>query len=576
MSTNVGSIHYDLSLNTKDFDKSQARITEKLASMSKNLLAFAAKATAAFGAAGVAASGFALKSAASFEQTRVGLENMLGSADEARKMLSRVSKFAAETPFEFPELADTVKQLIAFGFSGDDAFKTMQNLGDVSAAVNAPIGELAYLMGTLKTQGRAMTIDIRQFAQRGIPIYEYLTKVVGKSGEALKAMIEEGKIGFPEVEKAFTLMTAEGGKFHATMEKQSQTLTGRMSTLKDTIMQTARELVGISETGDIIQGSLFDKLTNGIQMLIDKMPTWIKTLEGIKQSITDNFLTPLINNVKNMSDGFIEFATRAMAVITPVLGLLYKVIEESLIPALQRLWKEAIEPLVPLVGTSIVLVFSAWVLQLTIAIKVISWLIEWLTNLINYFKQVGLAAADMAKEIWSKITSAFDKVVQWINTVINWFRNLNPEIKSALSTVFQTIIGPFGSAFDWIANKVSWLLDRLGLLDRKASSTQDKFRGIQIGGITSSGVVNQGFARGGYTGPGDANEIAGLVHKGEYVLPKEMVNQNTGTPNLAGGTHIYGNINIGSQSDADYFFSKLSRNQELSMRGLSTMAGTVG
>lgn len=41
-----------------------------------------------------------------------------------------------------------------------------------------------------------------------------------------------------------------------------------------------------------------------------------------------------------------------------------------------------------------------------------------------------------------------------------------------------------------------------------------------------------GFATGGFTGRGGTNEPAGTVHRGEYVLPKRMVNQSTGLPDL--------------------------------------------
>lgn len=256
--------------DTKAIDKTARSIdnldnsTGRMGKSSKALSAVAAKgkiAIAALAATTVAATAASIKSAASFEQTRTGLENMLGSADKARKILADVSDFAAETPFEFPELADATKQLIAFGFSGDSAFKTMKQLGDVSSAIGAPIGDLAYLMGTLKTQGRAFTIDIRQFAQRGIPIYEYLAKTLGKTTAQVNEMVTAGKIGFPEVQKAFEAMTAEGGKFHGTMEKQSKTLSGQWSTLTDNLGILGRELVGINKQGDIKDGSIFQFLT---------------------------------------------------------------------------------------------------------------------------------------------------------------------------------------------------------------------------------------------------------------------------------------------------------------------------
>lgn len=42
------------------------------------------------------------------------------------------------------------------------------------------------------------------------------------------------------------------------------------------------------------------------------------------------------------------------------------------------------------------------------------------------------------------------------------------------------------------------------------------------------------FATGGYTGAGGKYEPAGIVHKGEYVIPKEQVNQSTGMPYFIG------------------------------------------
>lgn len=41
----------------------------------------------------------------------------------------------------------------------------------------------------------------------------------------------------------------------------------------------------------------------------------------------------------------------------------------------------------------------------------------------------------------------------------------------------------------------------------------------------------KGFAGGGFTGQGGKYQPAGIVHRGEYVIPKSMVNQSTGLPN---------------------------------------------
>lgn len=215
-----------------------------------------AVATGAFSLLGASA----VKGAADFEQIKIAMTTMTGSADKAGQVLEEVSKFAAATPFEFPELATTVKQLMAFGFNTEDAIGMMKRLGDVSAGLGVPIGDLAYLMGTMKAQGRAFTVDINQFANRGLPIYEELAKVLKVNVGEVRNLVEDGKVGFPEVSKAIENMTNEGGKFYGMMAAQSTSLTGLFSTMKDNLGFLLREIVGIDTKGNVREGSIFDTL----------------------------------------------------------------------------------------------------------------------------------------------------------------------------------------------------------------------------------------------------------------------------------------------------------------------------
>jgi len=52
---------------------------------------------------------------------------------------------------------------------------------------------------------------------------------------------------------------------------------------------------------------------------------------------------------------------------------------------------------------------------------------------------------------------------------------------------------------------------------------------IYIPALSGLGV-NPNFSMGGFTGPGGKNQPAGIVHKGEYVIPKQFVNQSSGMP----------------------------------------------
>ena len=81
---------------------------------------------------------------------------------------------------------------------------------------------------------------------------------------------------------------------------------------------------------------------------------------------------------------------------------------------------------------------------------------------------------------------------------------------------------------------------------RKSGDTSSaKYKGL-INSIASSGG---GYSKGGYTGSGADNEVAGIVHKGEYVIPKSQVNQSTGQPKGGSGATIYQTNNIYNQVD---------------------------
>lgn len=179
---------------------------------------------------------------------------MKGDATAAKALEGQLVSLAAVTPFSLVEVQDATKQLIAYGFAAGDVTKNINMLGDVAAALKIPFGDIAYLYGTLKTQGRAYTRDILQFTNRGIPIIGELAKQFGVSQTEIKGMVEEGKVGFAEVEKAFKTMTSEGGIFFNMMSEQSKTVGGRISNLGDNWEQL-KVNIGKSQRG-IIAGTV--------------------------------------------------------------------------------------------------------------------------------------------------------------------------------------------------------------------------------------------------------------------------------------------------------------------------------
>lgn len=175
------------------------------------------------------------------QQLQVALSTILQDKSKADQLIADIVQFAAKTPFNLDDVATGAKQLLAYGSSAENVVSELSMLGDVASGLQIPIGQLIYLYGTLRTQGRAMTVDIRQFAGRGIPIYEELAKVLGVSKDQVGELVKEGKVGFKEVEQAFKNMTSEGGKFANLMENSAGTWPQRLSNIEDTLFQKMNE-----------------------------------------------------------------------------------------------------------------------------------------------------------------------------------------------------------------------------------------------------------------------------------------------------------------------------------------------
>ncbi len=170
-----------------------------------------------------------------FQQLNIAFETMLGNKEKADKLMKDVVSFAAVTPFQLTDVANGTKQLLAYGIEAENIIPTLKALGDVSSGLNVPMNRLILNYGQVRTQTKLTGRELRDFTLAGVPIIAELSKALNKSERDIQEMVSVGKIGFKDVEKAFVTMTSEGGRFENLMDKQSKTITGRISNLQDAI-----------------------------------------------------------------------------------------------------------------------------------------------------------------------------------------------------------------------------------------------------------------------------------------------------------------------------------------------------
>lgn len=232
------------------------------------LVGISALFSAAWGVVQSAIGGFELTS--QIEQTTVAMGAMLKSTSQAKSLIEDLTKFTIKTPFRLPEVSTAAKRLIATGSAAGNVVHEMTVLGNVSSGTGTSLDDIVNLFGKIRQQGRLTGLEMRQFRQHSIPIYDELAKVLGVDKSQIDAMVSAGKIGFSSVQKALEGMTSAGGIFENLMERQSHTLGGLWSNLLDAI--------GLNAVKVFLKLADLFNIRGLIQILIDgasRLGTWV-------------------------------------------------------------------------------------------------------------------------------------------------------------------------------------------------------------------------------------------------------------------------------------------------------------
>ena len=238
---------------------------------------------------------------AQIEKYTTGFTNMLGSAEAAQQVMSQIQEDAAKTPFDVASLTQANQYLISAGENASYARSTIMALGDAVSATgggNDELNRMSQNLQQIANTGKATTADIKQFAYAGIDVYGILADYTGKS----TAEVQKMTISYDLLTQALQAASEEGGRYYNSMDTQSQTMNGRVSTLKDNVSQLAGLLTGDLSSGiGVVIGNLNDMLVAAQEAY--KTDGWI----GLAGAITG--LTEPINTAKSALKDFASKAT---------------------------------------------------------------------------------------------------------------------------------------------------------------------------------------------------------------------------------------------------------------------------
>lgn len=216
-----------------------------------------------------------IKYNATVQELETSFKVLLGSEEKAIKLTKQLKKVGAETSFEVTGLAQASKTLLAFGVSEKKLIPTMTRLGDISLGNNEAFQAMSRVMGQINALGKLQGGDLNQLINWGWNPLNEITKKTGETMEQVRKRMSKGKVSFKEVEDAMISATSKGGRFFNGMKEGSKTLTGRISTLKDTF----NEFLG--EATKPLFTFISDKVVPGLTKLIEKFNKLDPTIKSI-------------------------------------------------------------------------------------------------------------------------------------------------------------------------------------------------------------------------------------------------------------------------------------------------------
>lgn len=238
----------------------------------------AALATVAIGGIAFGAIGWftktAIDKAAEMETLATALETVEGSAGKAQAAMGWIQKFAATTPYEIDQVGEAYNRLRAYGINPTDG--TLRTLGDTAASMGKP------LMSSVEAIADAVTGENERLKEFGIRAKKSGDQITyfykNAAGEDVKKKIKGNS---QEMIRA-TLMAIWNEKYAGSMDKQSRTWRGLMSSLSDqwTLFQVR-----------VMNGGVFDTLKGELEGALATANKWAEdgTLERWADELSSGF-----------------------------------------------------------------------------------------------------------------------------------------------------------------------------------------------------------------------------------------------------------------------------------------------
>lgn len=179
-----------------------------------------------------------------FQDIESSMVVFLGNQEKAAKFTKDLKDYAWYNMFEFSDLADASKQLIAYGndvdkISGKGGI--LDQLSNIATATKQPLMDLVNLWNKAKGTGKVDANAMESWANKGLVLRDVLQEI----GETVNG----NTVSFEQLQMAIQHVTDEGGMFAGIMDQMMPNLSSSWGQLQDDLDSMFNEI------GESMQGA---------------------------------------------------------------------------------------------------------------------------------------------------------------------------------------------------------------------------------------------------------------------------------------------------------------------------------
>lgn len=251
----------------------------------------------------------------SLQQNTIAFTTLMGSAEKANEYIQWMMEYSSKTPFEFQDLAEGSRLLMAFGFEAEKIPSMLDAIGNAASGLGMKgsegLNRIGLQLGQINTLGKASYQDLKQLAQAGIPVWDILAEAIGKTTGEIQEMATKGLL--PAQETIDVLIAGMNERFGGMMEQQSKTWQGLTSSIKDNLSIAFGTMTeGVFQEASGMLESISEKLENFNAVARD---------QGLRAALETLIPKPMVDALAALKNGFEWIAEHGTVVKASLVGI---------------------------------------------------------------------------------------------------------------------------------------------------------------------------------------------------------------------------------------------------------------